>query len=170
MKTLILTLGIFLMIASWTVSDACNKAGPLFKIERSKNGNIVQYDACLQENGLLADSDPVSAYWILEDGRREDLNMLEKKTAYGLKLEKRLEKDKVQISLAAIEDRKLIVEKKDGKYRVVTSINGKESILEKVFVKSEEHAVGPPKVLYVDLFGRSLSGNISVREHLVPKG
>ncbi len=170
MKTFILTLGIFLIMVSWSVSDACNKAGPLFKIERSKNGNVVQYDACLREDGLLAESDPVSAYWILEDGRREDLNMLEKKTAYGLKLEKRLEKDKVKISLAAFQDRKLIVEKKNGKYRVVTSINGKESVLEKVFVKSEEHAVGPPKVLYVDLFGRSLKDNAPVQEHFVPKG
>ncbi len=169
MKTFILTLGIFLIMVSWSVSDACNKAGPLFKIERSKNGNVVQYDACLREDGLLAESDPVSAYWILEDGRREDLNMLEKKTAYGLKLEKRLEKDKVQISLAAFEDRKLIVERKDGKYRVVTSINGKESVLEKLFVKSEEHAVGPSRVLYVDLFGRSLADNTPVQEHFVPR-
>lgn len=170
MKILILTLGVFLLVASWSVSDACNKADALFKIERSKNRNVVQYDACLLEDGALSDSDPVSVYWILEDGHREDLNSLEKNLAYGIKLEKRIGKDKVQISLAALGDRKLTLEKKGGKYRVVVSINGKESVLDKVFVKSEEHLVGPPKVLYVDVFGRTLAAHTPARERIVPKG
>jgi len=169
MKTSFLISGILLIIGVWSISDACNKADALFKIERSKNGNVVQYDACLQEDGAL-DSDPVSAYWVLEGGRQEDLNLLEKQSAYGIKLEQRIGRDKVQISLAALENRKLVVEKKDGKYKAVLSIGGKESVLEKVFVKSDERSLGSPKVLYIDLFGRSLADDAPVQEHIVPKG
>ena len=85
------------------------------------------------------------------------------------KSEKRIERDKVQLALAALADRKIILEKKDGKYMAVVPINGKESVLDKVFVKSEESLVGPPKVLYVDLFGRTVEVNTPVQERIIPK-
>ena len=58
---------------------------PLFIIERSKNANVVHYDARLNADGKLDPKEPVIAYWIMlaEDGRREDLNWIEKKKAYG---------------------------------------------------------------------------------------
>jgi hypothetical protein len=58
---------------------------PLFIIERSKNANVVHYDARLNADGKLESREPVIAYWIMlaEDGRREDLNWIEKKKAYG---------------------------------------------------------------------------------------
>jgi hypothetical protein len=40
----------------------------LFFIERSKNKNLVQYDVRLTENDNILDSDPVSVYWVLENG------------------------------------------------------------------------------------------------------
>ena len=158
------------MIAmSWSVSNACNESDPLFKIERSKNENIVQYDACILSNGDLSDSDPVTIYWILKNGHRENLSGIEKIFVYGIKFGTRSEKDKVEIFLVALADRKGIVEKNDGKYRIVVSINGKESTLEKIYVKSEEEPIGPPEVLYIDLFGRTIAANTPVQERIVPK-
>jgi uncharacterized protein DUF4833 len=49
-----------------------DKAEHLFFIERSKNRSIVQYDVRLTGNRDLPDSNPLTAYWILEDGRREE--------------------------------------------------------------------------------------------------
>ncbi len=170
MKKLIPILGLLLILISWSVSHACNKADTLFKIERSKNGNVVQYDACLLNDGVLSDTDPVSAYWMLENGQREDLNALEKNFAYGIKSEKRIGKDKVQISLAALSNRKVIVEKDHDQYRAITSINGKQSILERIYVKSEQRLVGPAKVICIDVFGRTLASNTPVQERIVPKG
>jgi hypothetical protein len=37
---------------------------PLFKIERSKNANIIQYDAQLGADGKLHAREPVVAYWL----------------------------------------------------------------------------------------------------------
>ena len=47
----------------------------LFKIERNKNANIVQYDVQMKADGKLDPKKPVVAYWIrhAKDGQKEDL-------------------------------------------------------------------------------------------------
>src|SRR3972149_1101371 len=61
------------------------KTNPLFIIQRSKNANVVHYDAQLTADGKLDPKEPVIAYWVMlaKDGRREELNWIEKKKAYG---------------------------------------------------------------------------------------
>ena len=61
------------------------KTSPLFIIERSKNANVVHYDARLTADGNLDPKEPVIAYWVLlaKDGGREKLSWIEKKKAYG---------------------------------------------------------------------------------------
>ena len=57
----------------------------LFKIERSKNANIVQYDVRVDENGKLAKKKPVIAYWIRpgKEERIRQLNWIQRTFAYG---------------------------------------------------------------------------------------
>src|SRR5512143_1385587 len=64
---------------------AHKKTQSLFIIERSKNANVVHYDARLTADGKLDPEEPVVAYYIMlaEDGRRKELNWIEKKMAYG---------------------------------------------------------------------------------------
>src|SRR5712691_7603522 len=58
---------------------------PLFVIERNVNTNVVHYDAKLGPDGKLDPQQPIVAYWIMgaEDGRRQELNLLERSRAYG---------------------------------------------------------------------------------------
>ena len=130
------------------------KAGHLFFIERSKNKNLVQYDIRLTENRDLPDSGPVNAYWILENGRREELNSMEKNYAYGIVRQEKLDKDKLKVILAAFQGWEIIVERINDSFKAVIFINGKESILQKIYIKSEETRAAFPRVLYVELFGR----------------
>jgi Domain of unknown function (DUF4833) len=59
---------------------------PLFTIERNINGNVVHYDAQLKD-GKLDPQQPVVAYWVMgEDGRHQELNLLEKLKAYGFSI------------------------------------------------------------------------------------
>src|SRR5579864_6728058 len=60
---------------------------PLFTIERNINANVVHYEARLKD-GKLDPHQPVVAYWIMaaEDGRRQELNLLEKVKAYGFNI------------------------------------------------------------------------------------
>jgi len=59
----------------------------LFKIERSKNANIVQYDVQVTPDGKLYQQEPIIAYWIrlTEDGRKRELTFFQRKWSYGFK-------------------------------------------------------------------------------------
>jgi hypothetical protein len=141
----------------------------LFFIERSKNKSLVQYDIRLTENRDLPDSRPVHAYWILENGRREELNSVEKKYAYGIVRQEKLDKDKFKVVLAAFKGVEIIVEKMNDSFKAVVFICGKESILQKIYIKSEETAAGLPRVLYVELFGQSKETGLPIKERIAPK-
>src|SRR5262252_4402067 len=61
----------------------------LFVVARSKNANIVAYDAQTEPSGALS-SKAVVAYWLLDGdpARREELNTIEWNRAYGFDIEK----------------------------------------------------------------------------------
>jgi len=146
-----------------------DKAGHLFFIERSKNKNLVQYDIRLTENRDLPDSRPVNAYWILENGRREELNSMEKNYGYGIVRQEKLDKDKFKVILAAFKGWEIIVERINGSFKAVISINGRESILQKIYIKCEETRAGLPRVLYFELLGRTKEAGLPIKERIVPK-
>ena len=145
-----------------------DKEGHLFFIERSKNKNFVQYDFHLTENRDYPQPRPVNAYWILENGRREELNSIERKYGYGIVRQERLDKDKFKIVLAAFKSMEIIVERINDSFKAVIDINGRESILQKIYIKSEETWAGFPKVLYVDLFGRIKDTGLPIKQRITP--
>jgi len=145
------------------------KAGHLFFIERNKNKNLVQYDIRLTENTDLPDSRPVHAYWILENGRHEELNSIESQYAYGVVRQEKLDKDKFKVILAAFKGWEIIVERINNSFKAVVSINGRESILQKIYIKSEEKRAGLPRVLYIELFGRTKEAGLPIKERIAPK-
>jgi hypothetical protein len=63
------------------------RAVDLFVIERSKNRNVVRYDLVLDKSGFYDTRRPLDVYWLMlaEDGRREELSILERR-AYGFEL------------------------------------------------------------------------------------
>ena len=172
MKFVIVILLLFSVVLGFVPRPACadapDKANHLFFIERSKNKNLVQYDIRLTEKSDLSDSSPVNVYWILENGRHEELNSMERKYAYGIAHQEKIEENKVRIALVALKGREILVEKIRGFFKAVVSINGKESILHKIYIKSEETAAGLPRVLYVELIGRATQTNLLLRERIVP--
>jgi hypothetical protein len=156
-----------LFLSGFALSSS--KSDHLFFIERSKNKHLVQYDVQLAENDNVLQSNPVSVYWVLENGRQRDLNPIQRRFAYGIDSYKELEKNKFRVVFVALKDREVIVEKKEGSFRALRAINGKPSVLERVYVESREGVMGLPRVLYVDLFGRTRERGSPVNERIVPK-
>jgi hypothetical protein len=146
-----------------------DKVSHLFFIERSKNKNLVQYDIRLAENNTLPDLGPVNVYWILENGRREELNPIEREYAYGIVRQEKLDENKFKVILAGLKALEIIVERLNDSFKAMVSINGRESILEKIYIKSEEKRTGLPKILYIDLFGRTKATGLPIRERIAPK-
>lgn len=83
----IMRLGICLLAAAGWVSGQ-DRSVPLFTIEKSSNANRVQYEARVTPDGHIDPHQPVVAYWIMaaENGRRQELNILERAKAYGFTL------------------------------------------------------------------------------------
>jgi len=143
-----------------------DKVSHLFFIERSKNKNLVQYDIRLTESSNLRDIKPVNAYWILENGRREELSRIEKMYAYGIIHQEKLDQNKFKVILAGLQGLEIVVERMNDSFKAMVSINGRESILERIYIKSEEKRTGLPKVLYIDLFGRTREMGLPVKERI----
>lgn len=142
---------------------------PLFFIQRSKNANIVRYDAQLNKDGTLNSKEPVIAYWILqaEDGRREPLNLLERTKAYGFDIQSDGSGTSYHMKLAAFPKREIRVYTHGDGVKAVMVINGKPAYLEKVFIDSKEGLV-LPTVLYVELFGTDVSTGEKRYEKILP--
>ena len=146
-----------------------DKVSHLFFIERSKNKNLVQYDIRLTKNSTLPDLRPVNVYWVLENGRHENLNPIEREYAYGIVHQEKLDENKFKVILAGLKGLEIIVERMNDSFKAMISINGRESILEKIYIKSEEKRTGLPKVLYIDLFGRTKEMGLPIKERIAPK-
>jgi len=167
LKIAIVTLVVILLVPVWSVrATSWNKTDPLFFIERSKNKNLVQYDVQLMENNDLREPSPVVVYWVLENGRQQGLNLIQRKYAYGIDSQDKVEKNKFRILLVVLKDREIIVERINGFYKAAVIIGGKYSILKKVYVKSKEGLIGAPKVSYIDLFGWDIQTNLPMRERI----
>jgi hypothetical protein len=163
-----LGLSVAILAPVWSSAIPWSKTDHLFVIERSKNKNCVEYVARVTENDDLQESSPVAVYWILENGRQKDLSLIEKKYAYGIHSEEKLEKNRFKILLAALKDREIILEKVGASFKAIANIDGQESILEKIYVKTKEGLIGLPKVLYVDVFGRTKETSLPVKERIIP--
>ncbi len=105
------------------------KTQHLFKIERSKNANIVQYDVRVKADGKLDPKKPVVAYWVrlAKDGRKEDLKWVEKSFAYGFKAKYDAKTNTAIMDMAAKIKRKIKVLEVKGEYRAETPIDGQPS-------------------------------------------
>jgi hypothetical protein len=137
----------------------------LFLIERSKNANEIHYAAQVAKDGALNAKEPVAAFWVMkaEDGRREGLTFMERKMAYGFDIAARgAEWD---LKLAAAPDRAIKLTSVGGRWRALTTLNGKAAYLQRIFIQTKEGGV-MPTVVSVDLYGEDVSSGKSVQEHV----
>lgn len=160
----------FFTVLTPDVMAVGNDEHRIFHISRSKNKNIVCYDARFTKDGKLNTEDPVHAYWINQTdkpGERSDLSYIQNKMAYGYHFS-RNQAGEVEISLVAFPDRKLrLVISGAGLVEGRMLINGKESRLSRIHVQADPS--NSLRVLYIDLFGNSLEGFKQVSERIYNK-
>jgi len=155
-------------IAVGDVASAGPKAVPLFFIARSKNANIVRYDARLRAPDSFDPQQPIDAYWrmLATHGGREELSWLERKLAYGFEVS-RITPMEVEIHLTAFSSRPVFVRVRGDRVRAEARIAGHDAVLERIFVKSAETGV-LPRVLWVEVYGTDTRTGRKVTEHVQP--
>ena len=156
----------------------------LFVIGRSKNLNIVVYEAKLAASGTEVDSkEPVTVYWLDLDpayqkqkrdkgvaSDRLELNYIEKTMAYGLSSQPHASKaGHHTVQLVAFSKRAVDVYFDSAKGRAVAmiEINGVQCELLRIFVSATDSWTGLPKVQHVDVIGLDAQGK-QVTERITP--
>ena len=127
---------------------------PLFKIERSKNANIVQYDAQVDADGNLLKKKPVIAYWVrlAEEGQVEELSWIQRQFIYGFNAQFDRSGETVQLDMKADVGREIAVVRDGGVYRATLMIDGSLSYFEKMFIDASRKG-WKITVYYVELYG-----------------
>jgi len=154
----------------------------LFVIGRSKNLNIVVYEAKVS-GGELDAKEPVVVYWLDLDpayqkqkrdkgvsSDRLELNYIEKTMAYGLSSAANTAKPgHYTVSLVAFPKRAVDVyfDKAKGRPVALIEINGQQCELIRIFVSATDSWTGLPKVQYVDVIGVDSQGR-QVSERIAP--
>jgi len=151
-------------------TTAQKKTPLLFLIERSKNANVVHYDARLTTDGKLDPQEPVIAYWVLlaEDGSREELSWIEKKKAYGFNLKPDPSVNGYKMTLVAAPQLQITVKKAGDAIRAEGVIGGQPAVLEKIYINASDGLTGP-KVHYIMLYGKDLKTGGKLSQKIVPK-
>lgn len=146
-------------------------ANQLFYLQRTANTNTVVYEANLNSKGQLDEDNPVHVYWIRypEGGIKKELSYIQRVFAYGIKT-KRQSPDVYNTHVVSYKKAQLVVRKslKDGKYHAYTTINHREALLQRIFVKIDGGAFWSPNVIYIELKGRDENTGEELMERFKP--
>ncbi|WP_153797992.1 DUF4833 domain-containing protein [Foetidibacter luteolus] len=126
----------------------------LFYLQRDPNTNTIVCELNYKD-GILDEEDPVHVFWLRfgEKGQRAELNFVQRKFAYGVKT-RLLEKDKYELHFVSYKKYLMhLMKAADNKYHVYATINKKQAILNRIFVRIKGGSFWTPHVEYVDLVG-----------------
>jgi hypothetical protein len=162
-----LAIGAFLaaFLAAVAATGAQPRSVPLFVVERSTNANVVHYEARLDALGRLDRFTPVVAYWVMlaEDGRREDLNYLERTKAFGFTVKPDHLGGGARVVMVAVPDLDVRVVPAAGTVHAETTIGGRGAYLDKLYVNAVPGLLYP-SVESIDVIGRDLRTGAPLRE------
>ncbi len=142
---------------------------PLFKIERSKNANIIQYDARSDEDGKLLKKKPLVGYWIrlAEQGQVKKLTWVQNTFAYGFKTKLAKDRESAEMDMVVDVGSPISVIRAGDSYRATIPLNGKTAWLERVYVKSNATTFGA-KVDYIEIFGKDPDTGEDLYQKIIP--
>jgi hypothetical protein len=142
----------------------------LFYLQRDKDKNTIVYE--LNFNGKTIDEkNPVEVYWIRyeEKGQKEKLNGIQKKLVYGV-TSRPIGKEGHELKLAAYKQFPLYLKRStdNGKYQVIAKVEGKDIVLNRIFVKVVDNTDMFPVVAFIELKGTDAGSGNSFTKRIKP--
>ena len=126
----------------------------LFYLQRTANTNTIICELNYNKEDLNVD-EPVHVYWIryTDKGQKEELNFIQKKFAYGIK-STMISKDKYELNFVSYKKFPMLLMKgPNNKFNVYGTINQKQAIVDRIFVKINGGSFWSPNVEYVEIKG-----------------
>jgi len=141
----------------------------LFKIERNKNANIIQYDAQIGQDGRLYKKEPVIGYWIrlAEQGQIKQLTWIQRTFAFGFKAKYHPASDTATMDMVTNIGQPITVRRVDGEYMATVDIEGQPSQLVKMYIQAHGKGIRV-KIEYVDVFGKNLETGEETYARIIP--
>jgi len=127
----------------------------LFYVQRTPNANTIVYELNSDKEGKLNPDNPIHVYWLkyAERGQKEELNYIQRKFAYGL-VSRAINNDQYDIRFVSYKKFPLtLMRAGDGKYHIFATVDQKQIILNRIFIKIEGGSFWLPNVVYVELKG-----------------
>ena len=157
-----------LLLLALAAPRAAAQCAPLFVVERSSNANVVVYEAVRAPGGVVDPRQPVQAHWRMwaADGRREELNGIEKRLAYGVEVLGAGDGGSVEIAIRALRERRIEVRTAEACPTARMPIGGRPAVLRRVFVQLARGFFFLPKVAYVELHGEDPETRAAVDERI----
>jgi len=169
MRKLFTLLALTLLCAPLFAQVETPASQPLFHIERSKNANIVQYDAQVAADGKLFKKEPVVGYWIRlnEQGQKQSLSWLQRTFAFGFSTKLDKSRESAELNMKADVGQVVKIVREGDRYRATVSIDGTPSYFEKMYIDATRHGLSID-VHYVELFGEDMKTGEARYEKLFP--
>lgn len=142
----------------------------LFYVQRTPNTNTIVYELNYEKDGTLKTDNPVHIFWLRyqEDGRRKELNFIQRKFAYGLNV-KKLKDGGYDLRFVSYDKHPLFLRRAtDNNYYVYTTIQNKQTILKRIYIKIDGGTFWHPNVLYIELRGIEASTGKEIFERFKP--
>ena len=142
----------------------------LFKIDRSRDQDIVVYDVKLDSQGDLDASMPISVYWkkFTKDGTFEPLTGIQKKFGYGIKFQNIYEHS-AEFKFVSSLDRIFEIKKSgDDHYRVFTFSEGKKVEVRSLYIHFEDDSFWFPAISKIELVGIDTEKGSIITESIIP--
>ncbi|MFC2115971.1 DUF4833 domain-containing protein [Bacteroidota bacterium] len=138
----------------------------LFKIDRSRDADMVLYDVNLDKQGKLDPSAPISIYWekITEGGRHESITGIQNKFGYGIRYYNISDKS-ADFQIIAYKDQTFQLRESDNnQYRVYTHSSGKEIELSSLKIHFEDDSFWFPRISKIEINGIETDKGVYVTE------
>lgn len=137
----------------------------MFYIQRDPNANTVCYTLNIDSQGKLDKSKPLDIFWMryADDGKRQNLNYIQRVFAYGIKV-KKVAANEIEFRSVAYDKLPLYLRKGPSGYHVQTRIAGEMCVLKRIYVRIDGGSLFSPNVLYVQIEGVNRQGKAKVEQ------
>jgi hypothetical protein len=141
---------------------------PLFVIEHSASTNVVQYEAKLR-GGKIDPQQPVIAFWVMnaENGRHQELNVLERVKAYGFSVRPDQKPDSYLLTIVSDKKREIHIFRDGDAIRAEARIGSCDAYLQKIFIaQKKSFLLNLPD--YAEMIGKDISTGAECHEKVLP--
>lgn len=143
----------------------------LFYLQRTSNTNTIICELNFDRNGKLNEESPIHVFWLrfTEGGVHKELNYIQRVFAYGIKTQPQ-PNGTYNMHFVSYKKQNLLLmhSPKDNRYHVYATINQKQALLNRIFLKVDGGSFWAPNIVYMEMKGTDPATGKEIVERFKP--